>query len=132
MRALHHIVGRHPACISKTGLPMRAVAKRLVAGLAATTQPHLAVSPDQKTLYVVSNDNGYTGIGRLPESAPAHRGRMAMLAYDLSPDGTASFREVLVDYAPNDGPDGLVMDVDGTIHGRLTTAKASDVLASYE
>ena len=39
-----------------------------------------------------------------------------MLAYDLSPDGSATFREVLVDYAPNDGPDGLVMDVDGNLY----------------
>ena len=76
----------------------------------------IAVSPNQKTLYVVSNDNGFTGIGRLPETAPTHSGRMALLAYDLAADGTAKFRNVLVDYAPNDGPDGLVMDVDGNIY----------------
>src|SRR5262249_59465095 len=41
----------------------------------------VAVSPDQKTLYVVSNDNGNTGIGRLPKEEPAHKGQMALLAY---------------------------------------------------
>jgi gluconolactonase len=79
----------------------------------------VAVSPDQKTLYVVSNDNGSTGIGRLPESAKLHRGRMALLAYDLAPDGSAKFRKVLVDYAPQDGPDGLVCDVEGNVYAAV-------------
>jgi gluconolactonase len=76
----------------------------------------VAVSPDQKSLYVVSNDNGMTGIGRIPEDTPLHKGRMALLAYDLAPDGTAKFREVLDDYTPQDGPDGLVVDVDGNLY----------------
>ena len=41
---------------------------------------------------------------------------MALLAYDLAEDGTATFREVLVDYYPEDGPDGLVVDVDGNLY----------------
>ena len=40
---------------------------------------------------------------------------MALNAYDLHADGTATFREVLVDYYPEDGPDGLVCDVEGNI-----------------
>jgi gluconolactonase len=76
----------------------------------------VCVSPDQRTLYVVSNDNGTTGIGRVPESAPVAKGRMALLAYDLAPNGTAKFRRTLVDYAPEDGPDGLVADVDGNLY----------------
>lgn len=75
----------------------------------------VCVSPDQQSLYVVSNDNGNTGIFRL-EGTPAHKGRMALLAYDLHPDGTTTFREVLVDYYPEDGPDGLVADVDGNLY----------------
>ena len=76
----------------------------------------VAVSPDQRTLCVVSNDNGATGFDRLPTGAPTHKGRMALLAYDLAEDGTAAFREVLVDYYPQDGPDGLVVDVDGNLY----------------
>jgi gluconolactonase len=38
------------------------------------------------------------------------------MAYDLSPEGTATFRKVLVDYAPYDGPDGLIMGKDGTLY----------------
>jgi gluconolactonase len=74
------------------------------------------VSPDQKSLYVVSNDNGSFGIGRIPKEAPLHKGRMALLAYDLAADGSARFRKVLVDYAPEDGPDGLVCDVEGNLY----------------
>jgi gluconolactonase len=75
----------------------------------------LAVSPDQKTLYVVVNDNGSTGIGRLPMDAKLTKGRMALLAYDLADDGTAKFRKTLVDYSPQDGPDGMVCDVEGNL-----------------
>src|SRR3954469_6509540 len=53
----------------------------------------VAISPDQKTLYVVSNDNGNTGIGRLPADAPAKKGAMTLMAYDLAADGTAKFRK---------------------------------------
>lgn len=76
----------------------------------------VCVSPDQKSIYVVSNDNGTTGIGRLPKEVPVHKGRMALLAYDLAEDGTAKFRKVLVDYAPQDGPDGLVCDAEGNLY----------------
>ena len=41
---------------------------------------------------------------------------MALLAYDLAPDGTAAFRKTLVDYYPEDGPDGLVVDVGGNLY----------------
>jgi gluconolactonase len=76
----------------------------------------VCVSPDQKTLYVVCNDNGTTGIGRMPKDAPLQKGRMALLAYDLAGDGSAKFRKTLVDYAPQDGPDGLVCDVEGNLY----------------
>lgn len=86
----------------------------------------VCVSPDQKSLYVVSNDNGSTGIEQLlmPEDLtrpdkgqlPMHKGRMALLAYDLRADGSASFRQELVNYAPHDGPDGLVCDAEGNLY----------------
>lgn len=81
----------------------------------------VAISPDQKTLYVVSNDNGMTGIGRIPKDndgkdAPLRKGAMALHAYDLAADGSAKFRKTLVDYAPQDGPDGLVVDSKGNLY----------------
>ncbi len=85
----------------------------------------VCVSPDQKSLYVVSNDNGATGFERLGQDptkpadkvgAPLRKGQMALMAYDLHADGSATFRKVLVDYAPQDGPDGLVCDADGNLY----------------
>jgi gluconolactonase len=76
----------------------------------------IAISPDQKTLYVGCNDNGTTGMFRIPEGTPLHKGRMALLAYDLNPDGTAKFRKTLADYSPEDGPDGLTVDVEGNLY----------------
>lgn len=76
----------------------------------------VAISPDQKTLYVVSNDNGSTGLDRLPEGVSTRKGRMALLAYDLDENGTATFRKELVDYWPEDGPDGLVCDKSGNLY----------------
>lgn len=84
----------------------------------------VAISPDQKTLYVVSNDNGSTGFERLGKpdakqadkvTAPQRKGYMELMAYDLAADGTASNRRTLVNYAPMDGPDGLVVDSKGDL-----------------
>ncbi len=76
----------------------------------------ILVSPDQKTLYVVSHDNGLTDMGRVAEGTKTHPGRMALLVYDLAPDGSAVFRKTLIDYSPQDGPDGLVADVEGNLY----------------
>ena len=40
---------------------------------------------------------------------------MALMAYALKKDGSAKFRKTLVDYAPQDGPDGLVVDANGNL-----------------
>lgn len=74
----------------------------------------IAVSPDQKTLYVGSNDSG--SFREMPDELPTYMGRMALLAYDLLSDGTAIFRETLVDYAPEHGPDGFEVDVEGNLY----------------
>lgn len=79
----------------------------------------VCVSPDQKTLYVVCHDNGSTGIipaTETEEEPTPKKGHMQLMAYDLNEDGTAKFREVLVDYYPADGPDGLCCDVKGNIY----------------
>ena len=77
----------------------------------------VAVSPDQKTLYVISHDNG--AMGSYPDDVPLRNGNMALLAYDLSLEGTATFRKTVVDYAPHDGPDGMVVDVEGNIYAAV-------------
>jgi len=75
----------------------------------------IAISPDQRTLYVASNDNGV--VGQLPKGLSGYKGRMALLAYDLAMDGSARFRETLVDFTQNGGPpDGLTVDVEGNVY----------------
>lgn len=64
------------------------------------------VSPDQKTFYVVSNDNGFLGFMQLDEGEGTLAGHHLLQAFDLAADGTVSNRRVLLDYAPNSGPDG--------------------------
>lgn len=86
----------------------------------------VCVSPDQKSLYVVCNDNGATGFERLGKpsdatgpvavASPLQKGHMKLMAYDLHNDGTATFRRVLHDYYPQDGPDGLVCDTEGNLY----------------
>ena len=76
----------------------------------------VCVSPDQRTLYVVSNENGTTGLFRVADTVPVRKGQMALLAYDLAADGSAKFRKMLVDYAPEEGPDGLVADSEGNLY----------------
>lgn len=83
----------------------------------------VVISPDQRTLYVVSNDNGFFDTGRITPDLPLKKGMMALLAYDLNPDGSATFREVLVDYLPEDGPDGLAVDVEGNLYIAERSAK---------
>jgi sugar lactone lactonase YvrE len=53
---------------------------------------------------------------KAPNAVPLRKGNMALLAYDLAEDGTAKFRKTLVDYAPYDGPDGLVVDTNGNLY----------------
>jgi len=74
----------------------------------------IAVSPDQATLYIASLDNG--SLDDLPPDTPVTPGRMALLAYDLAPDGSARFRRTVVDFSPSVGPDGIGVDRDGNIY----------------
>ena len=83
----------------------------------------VAISPDQKTLYVVTNDDGLLGFDQMPKGTPARKGRMELNAYTLHPDGTATFRALLVNYAPEDGPDGLVCDAAGNVFAALRNEK---------
>ncbi|MGI9452882.1 MAG: SMP-30/gluconolactonase/LRE family protein [Geminicoccaceae bacterium] len=77
------------------------------------------VSPDQKTLYVVSNDNGFLDFQRFTEGESSSQGHHVLQAYDLAEDGTVSNRRVMVDYHPYSGPDGMVADVDGNLYVAL-------------
>jgi gluconolactonase len=81
----------------------------------------ILVSPDQKRLYIVSNDNGWLEFQNLKEGEKLLQGSHLLQVYDLAPDGTVSNRRVFKDYSRDrtpacSGPDGLVADVEGNIY----------------
>lgn len=78
----------------------------------------LAVAPDGRTLYVAQFDVGATDTRDLPPDAPRRR-VMRLLAYDLKPDGTVGKSRVLVDYDPDLGADGLLLDAQGNIYAAV-------------
>jgi gluconolactonase len=78
------------------------------------------ISPDQKTLYIIGNDNGWLEFQNLKEGEKTLQGHHQLQAYDVDPaSGNLSNRRVLIDYTARDkpcsGPDGMVADVDGNI-----------------
>jgi gluconolactonase len=63
----------------------------------------IAVSADQKTLYVVDNNNG-------------PRGSRKVYAYELKPDGSTGGRRVIHDFGTSRGGDGMCLDSLGNIY----------------
>ncbi len=81
----------------------------------------ILISPDQKTMYIVSNDNGFLAFENMKEGEKTLQGAHLLQAYDVSADGTLSNRRVVRDYAKDrqpacSGPDGLIADADGNVY----------------
>jgi gluconolactonase len=62
----------------------------------------IALSPDQKTLYLV-------------DSCPVAGGNRKIWAFDLADDGSVSGQRVVVDFAPGRGGDGMCVDSQGRL-----------------
>ena len=79
----------------------------------------ILISPDQKTMYIISNDNGWLAFENLKEGEKTLQGAHLLQVYDVSADGKLSNRRVLIDYSkldkPCSGPDGMVADTEGNI-----------------
>ena len=73
------------------------------------TQPEIqrpngiALSPDEKTLYLV-------------DSCPIVGGNRKIWKFDLSPDGEVSNQQVVIDFAPGRGGDGMVVAQNGDLY----------------
>ncbi|MGD9720985.1 MAG: SMP-30/gluconolactonase/LRE family protein [Pirellulales bacterium] len=75
----------------------------------------IALSPDEKTLYVVDHNNGTDRID--PTAPPAKVGAMTLYAYPLGADGLVNGpRRTLVDFGTENGSDGICVDAQGNIY----------------
>lgn len=75
----------------------------------------IAISPDEKMLYVTDN-------------APGSKGAHTLLAYDIAADGSCKRRAVLHDFGTRRGIDGMVVDTTGNIYA---TAESGDKTGVY-
>jgi gluconolactonase len=85
----------------------------------------IALSPDERTLYVADHNNGTDSIG---EGTPKP-GAMKVYAFPLGPDGLVSGqRKTLVDFGDQAGCDGMTVDSQGHIYLTARSAKRPGVL----
>ena len=81
------------------------------------TQPQIqrpngiALSPDEKTLYLV-------------DSCPIAGGHRKIWSFDLACDGTLSHQKLVFDFAPGRGGDGMCVDSLGTLYIAAGVSKA--------
>ena len=75
----------------------------------------IAISPDEKTLYIADN-------------APGSKGPHTLVAYDIAADGACKRRAVLHDFGTRRGIDGMVVDTQGNIYA---TAESGDKTGVY-
>jgi gluconolactonase len=79
----------------------------------------ILISPDQKTMYIISNDNGWFEFQNLKEGEKTLQSAHLLQAYDVDANGKLSNRRLLIDYSkldkPCSGPDGMVADTEGNI-----------------
>lgn len=79
----------------------------------------IAISPDQKTLYVVNCDfpgNGNRWFLPTKENVVQPGGEGALFAFDLKEDGSLRFRSKLIDFGNSIAPDGLAVDAEGNLY----------------
>ncbi len=87
----------------------------------------IALSPDEKTLYVADHNNGTDKID--PKAEPAKKGAMKIYAFPLGPDGkVAGPRRTLVDFKDEAGCDGMTVDVKGNVYLTARGLKRPGVL----
>ncbi|MBL8792930.1 MAG: SMP-30/gluconolactonase/LRE family protein [Planctomycetia bacterium] len=87
----------------------------------------IALSPDERTLYVADHNNG---TDRIDPSAPApKKGAMKIYAYPLGADGLVNGpRKTLLDFGDEAGCDGMCIDVQGNLYLTARGLKRPGVL----
>jgi gluconolactonase len=88
----------------------------------------IALSPDEKTLYLIDHNNGTDKIDPTVKPAPKP-GAMKIYAFPLGPDGLVSGkRRTLVDFGTEAGGDGMCVDVKGNVYVAARSLKRPGVL----
>jgi gluconolactonase len=87
----------------------------------------IALSPDEKTLYVIDHNNGTDRID--PDAPPPQKGAMKVYAFPLGADGLVSGpRKTLVDFGTENGADGMAVDVQGNVYLAARSLKRPGIL----
>jgi len=88
----------------------------------------IAISPDQKTIYVADTNNGADG--PLPAGAPKpKKGAMKVYAFPLSAEGKIDGpRRTVIDFGADDGCDGMTVDSAGNLYLAARNAKRPGIL----
>lgn len=87
----------------------------------------IALSPDEKTLYVADHDNGVDKID--PDGPNPKHGPMAIYAFPIGPDGKVNgARKTLHDFGDQAGCDGMCVDEKGNLYITARGLKRPGVL----
>jgi gluconolactonase len=87
----------------------------------------VALSPDDKTLYVIDHNNGTDKID--PTKPEPKKGAMKVYAFPLGADGLVSGeRKTIVDFGEQAGGDGMCVDVKGNIYIAARSLKRPGIL----
>jgi gluconolactonase len=87
----------------------------------------IAISPDQKVLYVADNNNGTDRID--PNAPPPEKGAMTVYGFPLGADGLVSgARWTVYDFKPESGCDGMTLDSNGNLYLAARSLKRPGVL----
>jgi gluconolactonase len=89
----------------------------------------IAISPDQKTLYIADHNNGTDKID--PKAPPPKHGAMKLYAFPLGPDGKVSGkRKTLIDFGSEAGIDGMTVDMKGNLYMAVRSLKRPGILVA--
>ena len=87
----------------------------------------IAISADQKTLYVADNNNGTDRID--PAAPPPEKGAMKIYAFPLDAKGlVGGERKTIYDFGAEAGCDGMTLDTKGNLYLSSRSAKRPGVL----
>ena len=89
----------------------------------------IAISPDQKTLYIADHNNGTDKID--PKGSAPKKGAMKLYAFTLDDEGLVKGeRKTIYDWEGEDGCDGMTVDVKGNLYLAQRSTKRAGVLVT--